>query len=168
MNKILDDYLCNKYPKIFADRNKPPTETCMCWGFSHQAGWFFLINYLCQSIQSYIDSYNKAEPNSVPQVVADQVKEKFGSLRFYFHGGNDEIHGMVLLAENLSYHICEKCGHFNAEVTTQGKRWVRSLCPLCRNNPLDAEPSVNPIIPIDNELLEVWKEAKKNPDQDYD
>ena len=33
MTKELDEALCAKYPKIFANRNKGMQETCMCWGF---------------------------------------------------------------------------------------------------------------------------------------
>ena len=44
----------------------------------------------------------------------DQVKEKFGGLRFYFGGLNaidwERIEPIVNKAESESYHICEQCG----------------------------------------------------------
>ena len=43
----------------------------------------------------------------VEWVVVDQVKEKFNGLRFYYHGGDETVDGMVQLAEQLSYSISE-------------------------------------------------------------
>jgi hypothetical protein len=36
-----------------------------------------------------------------PPVQIDQVKEKFGTLRFYYSGGDAEVDGMVKFAEYL-------------------------------------------------------------------
>jgi hypothetical protein len=71
---------------------------------------------------------DQTEP--IPQVIALQVKEKFGTLRFYFSGGDDEIHGMVSAAEHMSGLICEECGAFSPDVGyTTG--WIQVVCPLC-------------------------------------
>lgn len=124
MREELDKALCEKYPKIFANRHAPMTDTCMCWGFSHGDGWYHIINALCANIQSHIDWMNRKE-EVVPQVVADQVKEKFGTLRFYYTGGDAVIGGMVRMAEAMSEVTCEECG-------TPGKLrhggWIRTLC----------------------------------------
>lgn len=64
-------------------------------------------------------------PEVVEQVVAEQVKEKFGQLRFYYSGGDDVVHGMVRLAESMSGSLCEECGSVGRTV---GKRWLRTLC----------------------------------------
>jgi hypothetical protein len=60
-----------------------------------------------------------------PQVVAVQVKEKYGTLRFYYDGGDDYIQGLVALAESMSSCTCEECG---APGTTDGMGWIRTLC----------------------------------------
>ena len=101
MNKELDDALCIKYPKIFAQRNWPMTETCMCWGFECGDGWYDLIDTLCHSIQTYLDAHE------LPQVVATQVKSKFGELRFYVDGGDRFTDGLITFAENISTKIKE-------------------------------------------------------------
>jgi hypothetical protein len=108
MSPELDKQLCDKYPKIFADRYKSPQETCMCWGLEVGDGWYDLIDILCTALtytfttsikvdeedgrrlgiepcvntKGETSYYFRVEP---PQVVADQVKEKFGELRFYYH-----------------------------------------------------------------------------------
>lgn len=102
MNKELDELLCSKYPKLFAQRNLPMTETCMCWGFDCGDGWFDLIDELCSTIQNYIDGNHK------PQIEVVQVKSKFGTLRFYIAGENDQlIDGMIWFAESMSSRIPE-------------------------------------------------------------
>jgi len=52
MRKELDEALCAKYPLIFGDRNKPMTETAMCWGFCCGDGWYNLIDTLCGLLYS--------------------------------------------------------------------------------------------------------------------
>lgn len=52
MRKELDEALCAKYPLIFGDRNKPMTETAMCWGFCCGDGWYNLIDTLCAHLYS--------------------------------------------------------------------------------------------------------------------
>jgi hypothetical protein len=61
----------------------------------------------------------------IPQVVAVQIKEKFGTLRFYYDGGDSTISGMVRMAETMSGTTCEECG---APGETHGGGWIRTLC----------------------------------------
>ena len=126
MKKKLDEYLVKKYPKIFQDRNGDLKTTAMCWGFDCGDGWFWLINQLCQSIQTYLDNNPHLQ---IPQVIATQVKEKFGGLCFYVNGGDKIIEGMIHLAENMSFNICEKCG--STEDVSQTQRWVYTRCKTC-------------------------------------
>ena len=61
----------------------------------------------------------------VCQVTLDQVKEKFGTLRFYYSGGDDVIDGMVRMAESMSAVTCEECGNPGKQV---GGGWITTLC----------------------------------------
>jgi len=67
-------------------------------------------------------------PEVIPQVTLDQVKEKFGTLRFYYTGGDDAIDGMVTMAESMSGVICEEC---SAPAKTHGPGWIRTICEPC-------------------------------------
>jgi hypothetical protein len=67
-------------------------------------------------------------PKSIPQVTLDQVKEKFGTLRFYYSGGDDYIDGMVSLAESLTGVTCEGCGNIGER---RGGGWVHTYCGTC-------------------------------------
>jgi hypothetical protein len=128
MKQELDEYLCKVFPKIFAERNLPMQETAMCWGFDCGNGWFNIINQLCQNIQHHIDWKNKKE-ETVAQVVVSQVKEKYGTLRFYYSGGDDTIDGMVSMAESISGVTCEQCG--NPGTQNEGG-WITTLCETHR------------------------------------
>ncbi len=124
MKKELDELLCQKYPLIFANRHQPMNETAMCWGFDCGDGWFNILDQLCLNIQYYIEWKNKKE-TVVEQVVADQVKEKFGSLRFYYSGGDEHIAGMVAMAESMSGVTCEDCGKPGR---SRGFGWITTVC----------------------------------------
>ena len=75
------------------------------------------------------ESWRPKEPREIPepveQVVATQVKEKFGTLRFYFGGGDAYTDGIVSMAESMSGHTCEDCG---APGTSTNGGWIRVLC----------------------------------------
>ena len=136
MNQELDEQLCAKYPKIFVNRNADMRTTAMCWGFECGDGWYNIIDKLCGNIQSHIDwsiknnawdleKDTKNVRSIIPQVVAVQVKEKFGSLRFYYDGGDDYIRGLSVMAESMSMVTCETCG---APGKTRGRGWMYTAC----------------------------------------
>ena len=134
MREELDKLLCEKYPKMMVNRNKNMQETCMCWGFECGDGWFNILNQLMSNIQHHIDWNNQnfekgyKQYKQVTQVTLDQVKEKFGTLRFYYTGGDDEISGMVRMAESMSGVTCEGCGNLGER---RGGGWVHTYCTPC-------------------------------------
>lgn len=71
------------------------------------------------------ESKSRAVAKLVPQVVAGQVKEKFGTLRFYYTGGDDAIDGMVQLAEAMSAVTCDVCG---APGKKNSSGWISTRC----------------------------------------
>jgi hypothetical protein len=73
-----------------------------------------------------IEQHFSEVPEYVSRVVVEQVKEKFGTLRFYYRGGDDTVYGMVRLAEEMSARTCEQCG---VPATTENQNgWVVTLC----------------------------------------
>lgn len=124
MRNELDALLCEKYPKMMVNRTKDMTETCMCWGFECADGWYNILDRLMGSIQNHLDWQNRNE-EKVKQVTLDQVKEKFGTLRFYYTGGDDIISGMVRMAESMSAVTCEVCG---AAGKLRGEHWLYTAC----------------------------------------
>ena len=171
MKPELDKALCEKYPKIFVNRRADMSTTAMCWGLEVGDGWYNLIDTLCEAlthtyptsikvdeedgkhlgIKPYADSYYfTVEP---PQVIADQVKEKFGTLRFYYHleyneqnnylletekypdlqgivdRYSDYINGIIHFAEIASGRTCEETGQPGELHATGGSRkgWLKTV-----------------------------------------
>lgn len=104
MRKSLDNLLCRRYPELFADRHGDMRTTAMCWGFACGDGWYTLVDALCAEIRRHADEAGASVP------VVQQVKEKYGSLRFYVAGADDWIHDLIWFADYLSGVICEECG----------------------------------------------------------
>lgn len=73
--------LMKKYPILFIQKDKSMQETCMCWGIECGIGWYVPINELCSKLEELNHDYKKYRV----QIQAQQVKEKFGGLRFYFN-----------------------------------------------------------------------------------
>lgn len=71
------------------------------------------------------DARYDAVPQAVPQIVAVQVKEKFGTLRFYTNAADDYVHGLISMAESMSARTCEECG---SPGETYYDGWHVTLC----------------------------------------
>lgn len=127
--------LRNKYPKIFR-RSEFNSEPLDMWGLECGDGWFNLIDILCNSIQNHVDSKEKAsnEFKQVEnlQVIAQQVKEKFGGLRFYVVGGDEVTDSLISLVESMSFKVCESCGN-KGDKKVLGQ-WIHTACNPCFEN----------------------------------
>jgi hypothetical protein len=157
MRDDLDKKLCAEFPSIFRDRHGDMKDTCMVWGFPGD-GWYDLVRNICLFIENALANaksqaiFRYKQKNNIDymadlspevlkelkvdemRVVADQVKEKYGTLRFYWHGDNlpedtwAEINGAVSMAEMLSDSICENCGE-RGEM--RGPGWMSVKCDKC-------------------------------------
>jgi len=172
MKPELDERLCTAYPEIFAERHLSMDKTAMCWGFACGDGWFNILDRLCAVIMSdytlakdryawvqkrlaegesgpYVNdevlAQNKLDMEAAVPPVAKQVKEKFGTLRFYTEGASADVgaserqEAYVRLAEALSAVTCEVCG---APGKRGGHGYIRTLCESCRekDNASDTRP----------------------------
>ena len=132
MDQELEAILFKKYPHIFKQKDDGKGVTCLDWGIECGDGWFRLLDELCNSIQQYIDRVRRYEDGKKirpEQVEAIQVKEKFGTLRFYTNGACPEIEGMIFMAECMSAKTCESCGSITRVSQTKG--WISTLCEDC-------------------------------------
>ena len=55
----------------------------------------------------------------------EQVKEKFGTLRYYYSGGDEFVDKLVDVVENQSAYMCEVCGKYG---TLRKGGWLKTLC----------------------------------------
>ena len=121
MKTELEKMLIEKYPILYKTSTSPVTESLMCFGFECNDGWFKIIDDLSTKIEKYNESVDEDL-----QCVALQVKEKYGTLRFYINGGTDEVYDLIDEAEDLSEKTCEYCGA-GAELRTD-MSWIQTLC----------------------------------------
>lgn len=126
MNQELDSKLCKDFPNLFGDRNASMKVTCMCWGFPGD-GWEKILREAAEKLEPLIVAYKQQYPGEeAPR--ASQVKEKFGTLRFYLSHGTDEMFKIVEEAERKSVTTCEDCGK-KGKLRKGG--WLRILCSSC-------------------------------------
>ena len=100
MEQKQQNKLFEKYPKIFSKKDLSIQESCMGLGITCGDGWFELIDVLCYCLQRHSDHTGN-------QIVAEQVKSKFGSLRFYTNSADPYVCGMIKMAETISHTINE-------------------------------------------------------------
>ena len=132
MSPELQEKLYKKYPKIFSQIGLGSNESLMWLGIACGDGWYMLLDELCGTLQHNIDWKNKwlkEGEKPYPQIEAQQIKEKFGGLRFYINGARSEENAIIQFAENLSFNICEKCG--STDNVSQTKGWITTLCKKC-------------------------------------
>lgn len=112
---MIDDLfpiLRDRHPEFFSSA---PLREVACL-----PGWLDLLDELCGALKTYL----KAHPE-VPQIRVRQVKEKFGSLRFYYSGGDTACRDLVASAEERSRSICDVCGQAG---TLGGEHWLSVRC----------------------------------------
>jgi len=140
MKQELEQKLFKDHPAIFRQRKLPMTQTCMCWGIECGDGWYELLDNLCKELEAiHIATGIKTE--------AVQVKEKYGTLRFYHttilfssffqklfrrqpaKTWDDIIDAVVDKAESKSAVTCEVCGDWGS-LCYKGY-WYATRCESC-------------------------------------
>lgn len=120
MKEELELKLVKKYPTLYSQYKGDVRKTCMAWGLTCGDGWYEIIDELSAKLEPY-------------GVVAAQVKEKFGGLRFYLEsypeGKWEEIQQLIQNAEMKSLAICEICG--SEDASRKGKFYIQTLCDKC-------------------------------------
>lgn len=88
-------------------------------------GWASIIRYVDKQLGD-ID----------PDYKVNQIKEKFGGLRYYFLSDSDGFELMneiVTVAEKESFRTCENCGTKENVATKADNSWIKTLCKKCRS-----------------------------------
>jgi len=119
MKEKLQQKLYKKYPKLFENEI----------AFEFNDGWYWLIDNALGTIQAHCNNINRYSEDEEFQVTVMQLKEKLGTLRLYLNSEDEEISGIIYLAENMSESICETCGSTTAKI--RGKYWLYTACDKC-------------------------------------
>lgn len=103
------------YPNLFREYPR-------C-GFSLPNGWIILVRTLSGVLEYYLE---RLPEETRKHIQCAQVKEKFGTLRFYMTAQDDFISGAISMAESMSHYICEICGNPGHQRDNIG--WIETLC----------------------------------------
>jgi hypothetical protein len=99
-----------------------PWFDALIWGFQCSDGWADLIRSLTAEIAEVVGG-----PASLPDLRVTQVKEKYGTLRFYIlavpASHSDAINRAIRMAEERSGRTCETCGAEGCLRETAGGWW---------------------------------------------
>lgn len=128
MRQELDDKLVSSFPLLYADRKASMSVTCMCWGFECGDGWFDVLWKLSSELEPLIVEWIEQHPEDADaHPRASQVKEKFGTLRFYMTHETEAMSKWIDLAEQQTCSTCEVCGQAG---TVRGTHWLTTLCDI--------------------------------------
>lgn len=88
-------------------------------------GWFILLWELLEEIQDYYEQSNI----DINEISLDQIKEKYGGLRFEVRNALHDIYDIIARYENKSESICEICG--KQESVYENNGWKLTFCSKC-------------------------------------
>lgn len=90
-------------------------------------GWYNLLYDLSVQLEKIIVEYKKNNPDDSDwHPYASQVKEKYGTLRFYMSTYLDDFDDYINKAEDMSGETCEVCGD-KGELFSRG-HWYMTRC----------------------------------------
>ena len=117
-------YLCIRFPFLKFDYRKNRFFQTSCWLFSMPIGWRKAFGIqMCKEIKhSLLKTGGKT---ALKNYCINDIKEKFGGLRWYDSYSTKDIQKIICKYEYISYHTCIICGEL-ATVQTTG--WI---CPYC-------------------------------------
>ena len=134
MKEELQRKLYEKYP-ILSNLafDKEMNNTPLAWdGITCNDGWYNIINTLCNEITKHLQLLNISNvTNDKFTCNVQQIKEKFGGLRFYIDSADDYIYELIDKAESTSEVVCELCGSIKNIGKTKG--WITTMCKSCYN-----------------------------------
>lgn len=116
-----------KYPQLFREKDLPAHQTCMCWGIECGSGWDELLEDCCYKLHKL---FTEAGLTGDEYPAAAQVKEKFGTLRFYMNSMSMEVfdraNEIIREAEAKSAVTCDVCGKAGDGKSDAG--WISTRC----------------------------------------
>jgi hypothetical protein len=155
MNTELTKKLLKEFPIIYRGHKQPITQNLMSFGFEYSNGWYELTYNLsarlekmaeelkakgdllcvncCELENQHPTKEKESKFGTVPSCsnyepalpIAVQMKEKYGTLRAYFHNTTDEMEDIIQEAELLSETTCEQCGR---QGVIRGNGWLYTAC----------------------------------------
>jgi hypothetical protein len=123
MKKELQEALFRDFPNLYRERTDK-RKTNMAYGFCVGDGWEPIIRSLSQKLETMILALPEADRETHWCM---QVKEKFGSLRFYMNDQTSEMVSLIQEAEDAAAFVCSTCGRSKKHTGM----FMEPSCPGC-------------------------------------
>jgi hypothetical protein len=95
------------------------------WKYEVPQGWVALCEELAEKLDKILEALSEEEKENYELL---QVKEKFGSLRWYDNWHNEEMHQLIRQYEYKTERTCCVCGKMATKITLG---WVTPFCDEC-------------------------------------
>ena len=76
-------------------------------------------------------------------LIVNQIKEKFGHLRFYTERMTEDQEALVTYVEHLCANTCTDCGSMKDVETKNITGWIYTLCEECMNTKIKEKNEQN-------------------------
>jgi len=111
--------LAINYPRLFPQIDNPNQPIIEL----QNEGWFKLV----EDTLFLLNRETECMPEDICDgIVVHQIKTKFGGLRIHLNQTTPFLRGVIAMAEQTSYSICEHCGLKGDIRNIRG--WVATLC----------------------------------------
>lgn len=94
--------LYQRYPVLYRGRKRLITESLMSLGIERRDGWFDLLDRLSVRIEARALERPARGTRETDVRESEQVKEKYGTLRFYLAASDDDFDRWILEVEDES------------------------------------------------------------------
>jgi len=102
---------------------------------------------LCEDIMNVL-----IKTNSVNDYSLCQVKEKYGTLRWYDNGAPSELHTIISNYEHISAYTCIHCGKINVAILDDG--WISPECKSCFNGRISKMSKYRNVKPYESYIVQ--------------
>ncbi len=140
MNNKFEEEIFSLGPILYQRKTLSINQTCLAWGIECPDSWYNELKDLTIKLEKLNNQYK-----DLIQVVAEQVKEKYGSLHFYYdivtikdnikqeiiNDISQKCNEYIENAEENLWNVCYICG----EIATQTSNgWIERYCDNCFKN----------------------------------
>lgn len=126
MDRALEEKLVKDFPLTFF-RDSNGREPWSMFGIETGNGWEPIIRKGAEKLEPLLVAAKAAHPKDYEYgyLRTTQLKEKYGTMRWYTSGVTDEMQKIISQVEKQSRTTCEQCGK---KGKLRGRGWLYTAC----------------------------------------
>lgn len=129
MKDKLEKQLVKDFPHVF-HRDSNGMEPWSMFGIEFSDGWEPSLRRAAEKLEPLFIKAIEKDPEGYKfgYYRTSQLKEKYGTGRWYLSGGTDEMYAITNAWEKTTHKICEQCGKPGK---IRGQGWYYTSCNNC-------------------------------------